>query len=99
MSIIRRISTRSLKDWSKTLSDIPDVIDVIRVTAEPNWRVRVLYADGLELVADLSHLPGLGGVFQPLADPEFFKQVSVGGNGAFITWPGDIDICPDTLRN
>lgn len=79
-------------------NDIPDVIDVIQVTAEPDYHIRVLYADGLELVADLSHLLRLGGVFAPFADPEFFKQVSVGGNGAFITWPGDIDICPDTLR-
>ena len=89
----------TLKDWSEPLSNIPDVIDVIRVTTEPNFHIRVLYADGVEVVADLSHLPSMGGVFAPLADPEFFKQVSVGGNGAFITWPGDIDICPDTLRD
>lgn len=35
------------------------------------------------------------GVFNQLKDPSIFKQVQV--SYGTVEWPGEIDICPDTL--
>jgi hypothetical protein len=35
------------------------------------------------------------GVFLPLRDPDYFKQVCLSGNT--IVWPNEADFCPDVL--
>jgi hypothetical protein len=42
-------------------------------------------------------LIGTGGVMAPLADPEFFRQVSVDEEAGTIHWPNGVDLCPDVL--
>ena len=39
-----------------------------------------------------SHLKG---VFEPLKDPEIFRQAYI-ENGA-VTWPGNVDLAPDAM--
>jgi Protein of unknown function (DUF2442) len=46
---------------------------------------------------DLSYLLDHDGVFLPLRDPEFFRKVDIYPEGDTIFWPGEVDICPDTL--
>jgi len=68
--------------------------------------VRVLDAYCLELtfsdevrgVVDLSRrIVGRGGVFRPLQDPQFFRQVRVDPELGTIVWPNEADFCPDLL--
>ena len=57
--------------------------------------VHITFADGTQYTKDMSELMAKGGVFTALRDPEFFAQVSVAHHT--VTWPGEVDLCPDSL--
>ncbi len=59
------------------------------------YRVWLHFDDGVEGEADLSHLVGQG-VFAAWADYDFFRQARLADFGS-LTWPGDLDLCPDAL--
>lgn len=59
------------------------------------YRLWLKYADGVEGEVDLSDLAGRG-VFQAWSNREVFQAVQVDESGA-LTWPGEIDLCPDAL--
>lgn len=59
------------------------------------FRLWLKYADGIEGVVDLGDLAGRG-VFQAWSAKDVFEAVTVNESGA-ITWPGEIDLCPDAL--
>lgn len=40
---------------------------------------------------------GRGGVFAPLEEIEFFKQVKVDSESGTIVWHNDVDLDPDVL--
>ncbi len=40
---------------------------------------------------------GRGGVFEPLEDRDFFKQVQVDPEIGTLVWPNEVDFCPDVL--
>ncbi len=40
---------------------------------------------------------GRGGVFKPLEDITFFKQVAVDKEIGTLVWPNEVDFCPDVL--
>lgn len=71
---------------------------IVEVTPLPDFALNVKFADGTQgrvemksfLAADLA-----GTVFAPLQDEAFFAQVGV-QTGA-VTWPGEIDLAPDTM--
>jgi len=44
-----------------------------------------------------SKIVGRGGVFQPLEDIEFFRQVKVDPEIGTLVWPNGVDFCPDVL--
>ncbi len=44
---------------------------------------------------DLADLAGHG-VFEAWMHPGFFEQLRVTKSGA-LSWPGDLDLCPDSL--
>ena len=52
------------------------------VRAEMNFRKKVV---------------GRGGVFKPLEDLEFFRQVRVDPESGTLTWPNAVDLDPDVL--
>ena len=58
-------------------------------------RIWLRYQDGTEGELDLSHLAGKG-VFVAWDQPGVFDQVKLGRHGQ-IEWPGDLDLCPDSL--
>lgn len=57
-------------------------------------------ADGLVSEFDLADkLAGpVGPVFEPLRDPAFFAQVTVGPELGTIVWPNGADLAPDALH-
>jgi hypothetical protein len=62
------------------------------------YRVELSFADGVRGVVDLaSRIVGRGGVFAPLENPDFFRQVAVDTELGTIVWPNGADICPDLL--
>jgi hypothetical protein len=58
----------------------------------------VRYQDGSEVEVDFTAVIDQGGVFESLADPTIFRQVTIGEGGRFLEWPGGLDFCADALR-
>ena len=68
-----------------------DVVDVKPLEA---LGLFVRFTDGL--TGEVRFKPEhLSGVFEPLKDPAYFKQVYV-DHGA-VAWPGQIDLAPDAM--
>jgi hypothetical protein len=60
-----------------------------------NYRIRLCFDDGVEGTVELSHLVGQG-VFAAWRDYGFFRKAFLTDQGA-LTWPGELDLCPDAL--
>jgi hypothetical protein len=48
-------------------------------------------------LVDLSYLLDHGGVFEPLRDPKYFRQLTADPDAGTIVWPNEADIAPETL--
>jgi uncharacterized protein DUF2442 len=72
----------------------PLLIEVVNGEADT---VRVRFEDGVDANVDLSYLLDFGGVFAPLADPDFFRTLKADRNAGTIVWPNAADIAPETL--
>jgi hypothetical protein len=59
--------------------------------------VHVRFEDGLTADVDLSYLLDYGGVFEPLHDPVYFRQLRADPEAGTIVWPNKADIAPETL--
>lgn len=68
---------------------------IITVKALPGFQLDVHFDNGESGIVDLSSLAGKG-VFVAWEKPGVFEQVAVTAEGA-IEWPGEIDLCPDSL--
>lgn len=70
---------------------------VVEVQPLDGFCLYVRFVDGMEGIVDMSELvhSSAAGVFAKLADPLCFAQVFV-DLGA-VTWPGEIDLAPDTM--
>jgi hypothetical protein len=70
----------------------------MRITeAKPVDRFRVFlrFDDGMSGVVDLSSIAGRG-VFRAWDQEGVFEQLSISPEGALV-WPGELDLCPDSL--
>lgn len=68
--------------------------DVVEVKPLDGLGLFVRFADGLS--GEVRFAPEhLTGVFEPLKNPAFFKQVYL-DHGA-VAWPGQIDLAPDAM--
>jgi hypothetical protein len=61
------------------------------------YTISVRFEDGTAGEVDLSYLLEYGGVFEPLGDPDFFRQLRADPDVGTIVWPNDADIAPETL--
>lgn len=68
--------------------------DVVEVRQVGDLALEVRFADGLKGSVRFEE-SALTGVFTALKDPKFFSQVKLGDG--FVTWPGDLDLAPDTM--
>jgi hypothetical protein len=63
-----------------------------------DYRLELVFTDGTTGPLDFrARVVGRGGVFKPLEDVEFFKQVMVDSEAGTLVWPNDVDLCPDML--
>jgi len=59
--------------------------------------LRLRFEDGVEADLDFSTREWPG-IFEPLADPDYFALVRVDDELGTITWPNGADIAPETLH-
>ena len=69
---------------------------IVDVKPLKDLKVWLKFSDGVEGTVDLSDIAGKG-VFSSWNDPDMFKSVSINPENHTISWPGGIDLCPDTL--
>ena len=70
---------------------------LLEATPTADSTVHVRFDDGTTADVDLSYLLDYGGVFEPLRDPAFFRQLRADPEAGTIVWPNDADIAPETL--
>ena len=68
---------------------------IIRVAPHPGFRLALHFDNGENGVVDLSEFVGRG-VFGVWEQPGVFERVALTDDGA-VEWPGEIDMCPDSL--
>lgn len=61
------------------------------------YTLHVRFEDGTSADVDLSYLRDYGGVFAPLADADYFRQLRADSEAGTIVWPNQADIAPETL--
>jgi hypothetical protein len=71
-------------------------LHVTRVRHLRAYELEVEFSDGLVKKVALSQ-ELYGEVFEPLKDPEFFKQVAVNEETNTIEWPNGADFAPEFL--
>ena len=70
---------------------------LIEATPSDGYNVHVRFEDGTGAVVDLAYLVDYGGVFEPLRDPAYFRQLRADAEAGTIVWPSEADIAPETL--
>jgi hypothetical protein len=70
---------------------------LIEATPVAGCVVRVRFDDGTAGEVDLGYLLEYGGVFEPLRDPVFFRDLRADRDAGTIVWPNDADVAPETL--
>jgi hypothetical protein len=70
---------------------------LIEATPTEGYAVHVRFEDSTNADVDLSYLLDYGGIFEPLRDPEYFRQLIADPDAGTIVWPNEADIAPETL--
>lgn len=69
---------------------------IVEAKPLPNYRLFIRFEDGAKGEVDLSSMVE-DGVFVSWKDQSIFSRVSIDDATGTVTWPGGIDLCPDTL--
>jgi Protein of unknown function (DUF2442) len=72
-------------------------INKATVIPEMDGWLLVYFSDGSKKFVDIK--PHMDGVLQKLKDPEFFQEVFVDAELKTVTWPGELNLDPDSLYN
>ena len=82
---------------SELTGAVPCEWEVVAVRPLSGFQLDVEFADGLRGRFDYSEFIHRedAGVFAPLRDVNYFKQVGI-VDGA-VTWPGELDLAPDAM--
>jgi hypothetical protein len=70
---------------------------LIEATPTEGFAVHVRFEDATSAELDLSYLLDYGGIFEPLRNPEYFRQLTADPDAGTIVWPNEADIAPETL--
>jgi hypothetical protein len=71
-----------------------DLLDVIKVKAEPNYRLILEFENGEKRIFDMSRFMDEKPYNRIKNSPIFMKASVAYGT---VVWPGNIDIAPETL--
>lgn len=70
---------------------------LIEAPPTEGYAVHMRFEDSTSADVDLSYLLDYGGIFEPLRDPEYFRQLKADRDAGTIIWPNEADIAPETL--
>jgi len=71
---------------------------VSRVRHVKDYELEITFSDGTVAELDFHRrIVGRGGLFQPLGNVDFFRQVAVDREAGTLIWPNGVDFCPDVL--
>jgi hypothetical protein len=73
------------------------LIDIVEVRPIGGHRLYLRFEDGAEGEIDFADRLQFDGVFEALADPEYFAKVQVLPDARTIGWPNGVDLDPDVL--
>ncbi len=66
--------------------------------ARPDYSVEIEWGDGSRSVVDFAPTIQKGGVFAALTTKDFFvDRLAIGGDGDWLSWPGELDFSADSL--
>lgn len=72
--------------------------DVIEVKVLNDYKLHILFDDGLAGDVDIAKLVPFKGVFEPLNDKKFFSRVKINSDIGTICWDNGADISPSLLH-
>lgn len=78
------------------MSQFP-LFDVIAVEPLDGYKPRLTFEDGASGVVDIAERIQFTGVFAPLEDLNYFRQVKIDAEGATICWENGVDLDPVVL--
>jgi hypothetical protein len=70
---------------------------LLEAKATEGCRIWVRFEDGVAAEVDFGFLLDYDGVFLPLRNPEFFRQVRVSDGAWTVEWPGEVDFDPEAV--
>ncbi len=71
---------------------------ITKVRHLDHYRLELTFDNGQSADMDFAKkILGHGGVFAPLHDVNFFKQVQVDTEAGTLVWPNGVDLDPDVL--
>jgi hypothetical protein len=74
------------------------LFDVTRVQALPNRHLDLTFENGFHGVVEMDLVvKNYTGVFAPLLQDDYFKQVTLNTELGTVVWPNGADLCPDVL--
>jgi hypothetical protein len=71
--------------------------DIVAATPLEAYKLHLRFEDGAEGVVDLAPHLGFRGVFEPLNNLAYFRQVRVDSDLGTVVWPNGADLDPDVL--
>lgn len=72
------------------------MVRVTDVEVLEGYRLHLSFNDGTRRIVDLAHELS-GPIFEPLRDPQLFRQVRLDQELGTIVWPNGADIAPEAL--
>jgi hypothetical protein len=76
-----------------------DMVDVVYAEPMAPRNLLVRFSDGVVATLDLDRIiKTYIGVFAPLLDDEYFKQVRVDADLGTVVWPNGADLAPEVLH-
>ena len=74
------------------------LIDVTNVQPLPNRNLDLTFENGVHGIVEMDTVvKNYTGVFAPLLQDEYFRQVAVNTELGTVVWPNGADLCPDVL--
>jgi hypothetical protein len=70
---------------------------IVSAEYQDGYKIKITFDDGKTGVVDFSQYAQRGGVFAPFRDLAFFRSFEINREWGVLTWPGEIDIAPETL--
>lgn len=71
--------------------------DIVSVKPLYDYKLHVKFEDGAEGIVDLQNIIEFTGVFEPLRNYDYFRQVKVNPDLGTVQWPNEADLDPDVL--